>query len=62
VLQGYESVSIDPEDFEGQSVLILGRGLFAAFTYIIVFVLMCLKAILVLKQLPTLLDQQHLYI
>lgn len=25
-LEGYESVSTDPEDFEGQSVLILGRG------------------------------------
>ena len=26
ILQGYESVSIDPDDFEGKVVLILGRG------------------------------------
>ena len=26
LLQGYESVSIDPDDFEGKVVLILGRG------------------------------------
>ena len=26
--QGYESMSIDPEDFENKIVLILGRGLF----------------------------------
>ncbi|XP_040493408.1 FAD-dependent oxidoreductase domain-containing protein 2 isoform X1 [Ursus maritimus] len=25
-VEGYESVSVDPEDFEGQNVLILGRG------------------------------------
>lgn len=25
-VEGYESVSIDPKDFVGQSVLILGRG------------------------------------
>lgn len=25
-VEGYESVSVDPEDFVGQNVLILGRG------------------------------------
>ena len=25
--QGYESVSVNPEDFEGQTVLIIGRGI-----------------------------------
>lgn len=25
-VEGYESVSVDPKDFEGQNVLILGRG------------------------------------
>ena len=27
IYKGYESVSINPEDFEGKVVLILGRGL-----------------------------------
>ena len=29
VLQSYDTMSIDPKDFEGQTVLILGRGGYA---------------------------------
>ena len=33
VVQGYESMSIDPDDYEGKRVLIIGRGNLSVHAY-----------------------------
>lgn len=58
-LQGYESVSIDPDDFINKVVLILGRGKNSYCKYTSTFHV-C-QVMLLSKQLLTLLVQLHIY-
>lgn len=59
--QGYENVSINPDDFEGKTVLIIGRGEITDTVNGGMRHCWSLQVMLGSRQLHTLWDQQHSY-